>query len=758
MLEGRKISLFVRALAVLAALFLAAAAALSFWAERRIAAFQAGALDAGRATTIYSAPFVIDAGTAEPPEQILRRLWLLDYRAAKSLPPPIGSYVWAPPVLTVGLRGFLSPGYRQQAGVFALSWHPGFFHAQAGHWAIADAQGLSLADAGLEPAVIAKFSGGRLIARTTLAPRLISPVLEAALVSAEDRRFYSHGAFDFRGIARAAWEDLRHPGRLQGGSTLTQQLAKNIFLNPRRTWRRKILEAALSLYLSERFTKEDILALYLNHVYMGQDGQTSVLGAQAAARFYFGEDQKDLSLGQCALLAGLVRSPYLYNPYRDPAAALRRRDTVLNQMRAQGRITLPELETALKAPLGLRQEGSPKARGRDDDYFAAEVLRRLSARYGDDAVFRQGLIVHTTMDPLLQKAAQDAVAQKARPQGALIAMDPETGAVLALSGGRDYGQSQFDRATQAVRQPGSAFKPFLYGAALEAGLTPMTTLDDSPRAFSRGRGRGVWRPKNSENRYYGQVSLRQALALSLNAASLNLAEKVGAENVIAFARKMGLKTPLPDNLAVMIGASGTTLEDLTAAYAPFDNGGYRVEPFLITEVRDARQRVLETDAPRRAQVITPALAYVMTSLLESVIKEGTASGAKALGWTWPSAGKTGTTNGGADAWFVGYTPRLLAGVWVGADDHRPLWVYGSSAALPVWTDFMEQAAKDYAREDFTKPPEVVTAVVDPKTGLLARWDCPTRETEVFLPGTAPTRYDPVRARGLKGWFERIFQR
>jgi len=758
MLQDRRFPRLARALALLAALVLAAAAALSFWAERRIAAFQAGALDAGRATTIYSAPFVIDAGTVEPPESILRRLWGLDYHPAKSLPPPIGGYVWAPPVLTVGLRGFLAPGFRQQAGVFALSWHAGFFHAQTGHWTIADAAGLSLADVGLEPAVVAKLSGGRRIERTTLPPKEISPTLEAALVSAEDRRFYSHGAFDFRGIARAAWEDLRHPGRLQGGSTLTQQLAKNIFLSPRRTWKRKVLEAALSLYISERFTKEDILALYLNHVYMGQDGSASMMGAQVAARFYFGKDQAALSLGQCALLAGLARSPYLYNPYRDPAAALRRRDTVLNQMRAQGRITLFELQAALKEPLGLRQEGSFKTRGRTDDYFAAEVLRELSARYGDTAVFRQGLAVYTTMDPLLQKAAQDAVAQKARPQGALIALDPETGAVLALSGGRDFGQSQFNRATQAVRQPGSAFKPFLYGAALEAGLTPLTTLDDSPRAFSRGHGRGVWRPKNSENRYYGPVSLRQALALSLNAASLDLAEKVGAENAIAFARKMGLNTPLPDNLAVMIGAADTTLEDLTAAYAPFDNGGWRVTPFLITQVRDARQRVLETDAPQRAEVITPALAYVMTSLLEGVIKEGTASGAKALGWTRPSAGKTGTTNDGADAWFVGYTPQLLAGVWVGADDHRPLWVYGSSAALPVWADFMEQASKDYAEQDFVKPPGVVTAVVDPKTGLLARWDSPNREAEVFLPGTAPTRYDPVRARGLKGWFERIFER
>ncbi|HVA67015.1 MAG TPA: PBP1A family penicillin-binding protein [Elusimicrobiota bacterium] len=756
--KGRKLPRLVRALALLAALFLAAAAALSFWAERRIAAFQAGAMDAGHATTIYSAPYVVGAGAVAPPERILQRLWLLDYRAAKSLPPPPGGYVWAPPVLTVGLRGFLSPGFRQQPGVFTLTWHASFFHAQAGHWTIADAAGLSLADVGLEPAVIAKLSGGRLIARTTLAPRQVSPALEAALVSAEDRRFYSHGAFDFRGIARAAWEDVRHPGQLQGGSTLTQQLAKNIFLDPRRTWTRKILEAALSLYISERFTKEDILALYLNHVYMGQDGSASMMGAQAAARYYFGKDQGALTLGQCALLAGLVRSPYLYNPYRDPAAALRRRNTVLNQMRAQGRITIFELQAALKEPLGLRPESSPATRGRTNDYFAAEVLRELSARYGDDAVFRQGLAVYTTMDPLLQKAAQDAVAQKARPQGALIALDPETGAVLALSGGRDFGQSQFDRATQAVRQPGSAFKPFLYGAALEAGLTPLTTLNDSPRAFSRGRGRGVWRPKNAENRYYGQVSLRQALALSLNAASLNLAEKVGAENVIAFARKMGLETPLPDNLAVMIGASDTTLEDLTAAYAPFDNGGRRVTPFLITEVRDARQRVLETDAPQRVQVITPALAYVMTSLLESVVREGTASGAKALGWTWPSAGKTGTTNGGADAWFIGYTPQLLAGVWVGADNHRPLWVYGSSAALPVWTDFMEEASKDYAQEDFTQPSSVVTAAVDPKTGLLARWDSPARETEVFLPGTAPTRYDPVRARGLKGWFERIFRR
>ncbi|MDE1976258.1 MAG: PBP1A family penicillin-binding protein, partial [Elusimicrobia bacterium] len=599
---------------------------------------------------------------------------------------------------------------------------------------------------------------GRRIARTILPADKISPALEAALVSAEDRRFYSHGALDARGIARALWFDLRHPGQLQGGSTITQQLAKNLFLTPRRTLWRKTLEAALSLYLTERFTKEQILALYLNHVYMGQDGPASVLGAQAAARFYFGKDQNRLTLGQCALLAGLVRSPYLYNPFRNPQAALQRRDEVLNQMRAQGRITLYELGASLKEPLGLRPESPARLRGRADDYFAAEVLRELSSRYGDDEVFHRGLIVHTTMDPLLQKAAQAAVSEKARPQGALIALDPQTGAVLALSGGRDFERSQFDRATQALRQMGSAFKPFLYGAALEMGLTPATRLEDEPAEFSRGRGRGWWRPKNSEGRYYGNVSLRKALAFSLNAASLDLAQKVSARTAIAFARRMGLDTPIPDNLAVMIGASDTTLEDLTAAYAPFANGGYRISPFLITQVRSARQRVLETDAPERTEVISPSLAYVMTSLMESVLREGTAHNAKALGWTRPSAGKTGTTNGGADAWFIGYTPQLLAGVWVGSDKPRALGLYGSSAALPVWVDFMKDASMDFAPLDFEKPPGVVTAVIDPKTGLLARWGTSPRRTEVFLAGTAPTRYDPVRAGGLKGWFERLFDR
>ncbi len=750
-----------RALSALAALALASAAALAvlaFWAERRISEFKSGTMDAGRVTVIYSAPFIIDANTAEPPERLLERLSRLDYRQARRSPPSTGTYAWKPPVLTVGLRGFLSPGYAQKPGVFTLTWKPRGGQDRAGGWGIQDAAGLGVADVGIEPEVIAEFSGGCRIARTILPPGKISPALEAALVSAEDRRFYSHGALDMRGIARALWFDLRHPGKLEGGSTITQQLAKNLFLTPRRTLWRKALEAALSLYLTERFTKEQILALYLNHVYMGQDGPSSVLGAQAAARFYFGRDQSRLTLGQCALLAGLVRSPYLYNPYRYPQAALRRRDEVLNQMRAQGRITLYELSAALKEPLGLRAESPAQMRGLADDYFAAEVLKELSARYGDDEVFHRGLVVHTTMDPLLQKAAQAAVSEKARPQGALIAFDPQTGAVLALCGGRDFERSQFNRATQALRQTGSAFKPFLYGAALRMGFTPATRLKDEPQVFSRGRGRGWWRPKNSENRYYGDVSLRKALAFSLNAASLDLAQKVGAETAIAFARRMGLETPIPDNLAVMIGASDTTLEDLTAAYAPFANGGYRISPFLITQVRDARQRILETDAPKRTKVISPALAYVMTSLLESVLQIGTAHNAKALGWTRPSAGKTGTTNGGADAWFIGYTPQLLAGVWVGSDKPRALGLYGSSAALPVWVAFMKDASLDFAPLGFEKPPGVVTAAIDPKTGLLARWGTSPQRGEVFLAGTAPTHYDPVRAGGLKGWFERIFDR
>ncbi|MHB2026903.1 MAG: penicillin-binding protein 1A [Elusimicrobiota bacterium] len=742
-----------RAAAGLALACMAAWISLSFYAQRRIAQFKAGGMDEGFTTRVYSAPFVLASGSSAAPDMILERLSLLGYASSGTSAPGIGACAWNFPVLKIGLRGFKSPGARQKAGLFSLSW-------TRNRWSIADSSGNAAAEISLEPMIMAELSGPRGILREPLAAPQIPPMLKSAVIAAEDRRFYRHGAFDFRGIARAFWADVRRPGRLEGGSTITQQLAKNLFLSPQRTFKRKIIEAALAFYLETKFSKDRILALYLGHIYWGQDGTHSVSGARSASRLYFGKNLRSLSIGQCALLAGLIRSPYLYNPFLHPKAALLRRDQVLNQMRAQGIITIWELRQALGEPLGVVRRIPTPPKIRDADYFTAEVVRELVPRYGEDAVFRKGLSIYTVMDPVLQKAAQESVANKAAPhEGALVAIEPTSGAVLALSGGRDFGKSEFNRATQALRQPGSAFKPFLYGAALEKGWTAASWLSDEPRAYSGGLGKPLWRPRNDENKFYGRVSLREALARSLNGASLDLARKIGVAAVVSFAKRLGLESPVQNNLAAMIGSCDTTLLDLTAAYAPFSNGGLRVRPFLIAQVQDANGQILESWIPKRHPAISPALAYVMTSLLSGVFKQGTARGAAKMGWALPSAGKTGTTNGGADAWFIGYTPRLLAGVWVGDDAHRPLGLYGAANALPVWVAFMSRAARENAApENFIMPPGVAEAVIDPQSGFLARSGCPTRMSEAFLAGTQPREYCPLHSGGIKGWFHRLIRR
>ncbi|MDD5657980.1 MAG: PBP1A family penicillin-binding protein, partial [Elusimicrobia bacterium] len=577
----------------------------------------------------------------------------------------------------------------------------------------------------------------------------IPAALEQAVIAAEDKRFRSHWGLDPRSMLRAARNDLSGRGELQGGSTITQQLAKNLFLTPRRTLRRKLLEAAFSVYLELRLGKERILTLYLNHIYMGQDGPVAVAGMKAAAEFYFGKPLPGLSLGECAMLAGLIRSPYLYNPRRDPQAARQRRDFVLRRMREEGLITAWALRRGLAEP--LRPTPRPAREPRGGDYFTAEGVRRLLPRYGEEAVFRHGLSIHTTMDPLLQEAAQRSL-RRSPHQAALAALDPADGRVLALVGGRDFAQSQFNRATQARRQPGSAFKPFFYGAAVEKGYTPATILEDRPRTLA-GNG-GAWTPRNYDGIYLGTTTMRAALARSLNAATLDLAAQIGPQAAADFARRMGVAGPLRENLALALGASEVGLLELTAAYAPFANGGGRVEPLLTACVLDSEGGVLEHSAGETAAALEPARAYLMTSLLESVVREGTASALPRLGFDRPCAGKTGTTDDGRDAWFVGYTPRLLAGVWTGDDLNRAVKLTGAKDALPLWAEFMRQA-DDGPPATFVRPEGIATAAIDPASGLRARSGCPQRREEIFVAGTEPREECPLHRGGPWAWLKRF---
>ncbi len=733
-------------LPILCALVLAAAAAvLVYRAETQLSRLVLGGLGKSFSTRVFASPAAIGAGAPRDPQHLMARLDRLGYLRVREPRTP-GEYSWKAPVLAVFLRGFSAPLPAQNPGLFSATF------PEVGDAAkIIDASGSAVPRIWVEPELVAELSGAKKVRREPAASEDIPQALKDAVVATEDKRFFSHWGLDPRALVRSGFNDLKG-GAVQGGSTITQQLAKNLFLNSRRTLRRKIAEAAFALYLEARLNKERILTLYLNEIYMGQDGPVAVAGVKAAAHFYFDKDLGRLSLEECALLAGIIRSPYRYNPRRDPQAAVERRDFVLRRMRDEGFITAARLSSALAESLAVTTRLSRERRG--PSYFVAETVRQALPRYGEESLFREGLSLYTTMDPMAQTAAENAV-RRLSAQAALVALSPEDGRVLALVGGREFAESQFNRATQARRQPGSAFKPFLYGAALEKGYTPASLLDDQAKTYPGAAG--PWRPRNYDGIYLGTTTLRHALAHSLNAASLDLANQIGPAAAAEFARRMGVKSPLEGSLALALGTSEVTLLELTAAYAPFDNGGFRVEPRLIDMVTDAQGDVLEFDRGERQNVLAPARAYLLTSLLESVVQDGTAKDLSHLGFTRPCAGKTGTTENGRDAWFVGYTPQLLAGVWVGDDRNRPLKLTGAKDALPVWAAFMKTASEGPTTM-FAQPQGLVTVTLDPASGLRARAGCPQRQDEVFLAGTEPTAECPLHPGGMWGWIRKWWRR
>jgi len=720
---------------------------LVYRAERQLSRLVLGGLGESFSTRVYSAATAVGAETPRDPRLLILRLRRLGYRQAAAVKAP-GEYSWKAPVLAVFLRGFSAPLPAQDPGLFTVRF------GSDGAAGVHDAAGAPVPMVWLEPELSAELSGAKKVRREPAQAGEIPQELKDAVIATEDKRFYRHWGVDPLALLRSAWHDLAGGSELRGGSTITQQLAKNLFLGPQKTLSRKLIEAAFAVYLELRLGKERILTVYLNHIYMGQDGVVAVAGVKAAADFYFGKSLDRLSLGQCAMLAGIIRSPYRYNPRRDPDEARQRRDFVLGRMREEGFITAAQLHRAQAEPPAVVSR--PSGDRQVPSYFVAEVVRQILPRYGEEALFCNGLSLYTTMDPLLQAAAQEAV-RGLPAQGALVALAPEDGRVLALVGGRDFTESQYDRATRSRRQPGSAFKPFLYGAALEKGYTAASLLEDRPKTFPSPAGQAPWQPHNYEGVYFGTTTLRGALAHSLNAAALDLAGQVGPAAVADFARRLGIKSPLEESLALALGTSEVSLLELTAAYAAFANGGFQVEPRLLGMVCDADGRVMEFDRGERRSVLDPARAYLITSLLGSVISEGTAKDLPRLGFTRPGAGKTGTTNDGRDAWFVGYTPKLLAGVWVGDDHNRALQLTGAKNAMPVWAAFM-RAASEGPAAGFVQPQGLVTVVIDPASGLLARSGCPQRRSEVFLAGTQPTTECPLHRGGVWGWIKKWFDR
>jgi penicillin-binding protein 1A len=754
-----------------------------------------------------------------------------------------------------------------------------------------------------KPPIVSQVFGenGELVGEFYLERRIVVPVdkiprnLVSAFVAAEDSNFYRHKGIDYMGIFRAILKNIVTLSKKEGASTITQQVAKSMLLSPEKTFTRKLKEAILAKRMEEKLSKDEILYIYLNQIYLGGGSY----GVQEAAETYFGKDVDKLNLAEMAMLAGLPKAPNYYSPIKHLDRAKERQAYVLDRMVKEGFITPAEADHARKTPIVIHPMKTINSE--QSAYFLENLRVQLEEKYGEDLLYKGGLKIYTTMNPEMQKAAYDSIVsglkavdkrqgfrgpveylaqyqvgefcdkiedgidstslkkgetyqgvviavdakkremtvrvgdrtgtlsrknmawagnvklidsydrasdtkgksvplgsvievsvlvpdnnktgavfaldQEPLAQAALVAMDPDTGAVRAMIGGYDFKKSQFNRAMQAKRNPGSAFKPIIYAAALDKGMTPASIIDDSPVEYDSGSGKS-WKPKNYDNNYRGPVTMREALTNSINVVSVKILENTGVDYAVDYAKKLGITSPLAPNLTLALGSSSLTPLELTSAYAVFDSGGFRVTPYFVTKVVDGDGRVLEEYTPPPLPVFTsmssagggeqgaaqaeqpqaeqspgtdlyrgpvraisPATAYIITNLMESVVTSGTGQRARALGR--PVAGKTGTTNDMKDAWFVGYVPQLVAGVWVGYDQEKSLGSSGSggTAAAPIWTEFMKRALAGTPVQDFQPPPDVEFALINPKTGHLAKPGSPGSVQECFIAGTEPKSYD-----------------
>ena len=569
--------------------------------------------------------------------------------------------------------------------------------------------------------------------------------LKAALVATEDRKFYKHSGVDLKGIARAIIKDIKAGEFVEGASTITQQLSKTLFLTPRKTLVRKIKEAILAFQLERRYTKDEILELYFNQVYFG----SGAYGVQSAAKIFFGKPVEDLSLAECALVAGMPKSPSRYSPLVNPDLAIKRRNIVLKQMRDTNIISEPAYQQALKDQLYTKGRRFMQSKA---PYFVEYVKKILENELGSTRLYKGGLSVYTTLDFRLQLAAENAVSDgltgltdrmqqtqivNFNPQGALISLDLSSGGILVMVGGKDFYANRFNRATMALRQPGSAFKPFVYAYAIEQGYAQNKKILDAPVVYKGAQDGQDWKPENFSLDYKGEMTLRRALAISQNIPAVRLLEMLGPYAVAQFAHQLGIKSPLASDLSLALGASEVTLLNLTSAYSAFPNKGEKIKPFGVLEVVDRQGRVIWRAKPQKRLVMSRAGAAIVTNMLEGVIKEGTGSRARVLGRA--VAGKTGTSNDYKDALFIGFSPAVITGVWVGRDQGGSLGQKetGARAALPIWIDFMSAAIQKESHQYFDIPDDVSQIRMDPDTGFAQPQDSKQAVVALFKKGTEP---------------------
>ena len=716
-------------------------------------------------TQIFSAPEHISAGQAWGPEDLTGYLTRVGYRPIQDenaigqftvrentvdIRPSKLSYFAGSNALAVQFRGKSIRSIKPLSG------------------------GTDLDTAEIEPELITNLFDSAREKRRPVRYEDLPVMLVDAILSAEDKRFFEHGGFDFIRIAGAAWADLRHTSQhYQGASTITMQVARTFFLSTERNWRRKVAEAMISVELEQRFNKQQIFELYANEVYLGNRGSFGIRGFSEASVAYFGKDLRQLTLPECAYLAGIIRAPNYYSSAdRHPERGVQARDRVLTQMLDNKYINEEDLKDAKTAPLKIIRTSTS---GSEAPYFVDMVKDHLLDKYSESELLSENFRVYTTLDPALQRAAVAAIdagmknvdvllakkyekwkrdqAKKggndAIPQAqvALVALDPRSGEIKAVIGGRDYGQSQLNHAL-ARRQPGSVFKPFVYAAALDNAVdgvqpivTPATTIDDEPTTFEfDGK---EYTPNNYGERFMGRVTVRDALTNSLNVATVKVAELIGYGRVVQVARKMGLGTNIQPTPAVALGAYEMTPIDVAAAYTTFATMGTRAEPQFLHVVVNADGTPLEKFTPQTHLALDPRVAFLVDSLLKDVLNKGTGAGVRARGFTLPAAGKTGTSR---DGWFAGFTSNLLCVIWVGFDDNRDIGLTGGAVAAPIWADFMTRAtslAQYRDVKDFTMPDGVQSVVIDPDTLELATPNCPTTREEVYVAGSAPTVFCEV---------------
>ncbi|HEY7305364.1 MAG TPA: PBP1A family penicillin-binding protein [Bryobacteraceae bacterium] len=601
----------------------------------------------------------------------------------------------------------------------------------------------------------------------------IPPVLVHAIISIEDKRFFQHSGFDPIRIVKAVWVDLREHRKDQGASTLTQQLARNLWLDSRKTWTRKFDELLITIHLERKLTKQKIFEYYANQVDLGRRGSFAIRGFGEASQAYFGKDIRSLTLPEAATLAGLIQEPSRRNPVRWPERAKARRNVVLQQMLENGYVSRSQHDAAVEAPLVVARQGFESA---DAPYFVDLVNKRLTDEFQDRDFGDSGSKIYTTLDPDLQRDAAEAVATGMRgvdeilarrhkhgapveePQVALICLDPHTGEVKALIGGRNYGLSQLNHAV-AKRPSGSVFKPFVYAAALNTGLwdqpdpiTASTIFPDEPRTFLFD-GKPYEPVDYHHSDWLGNITVREAFAKSLNVPTVEVAEQAGYGAVADLAHKAGL-ADIRATPAEALGAYDVTPLELTGAYTVFANQGVMVQPRMVSSIVDQSGNEVWASQPQTRKIIDPRVNFVLVNLMEEVLRSGTGAGVRARGFMLPAAGKTGTSH---DAWFAGFTTKLLCVVWVGLDDYQDIKMDGAKAALPIWTEFMKRAHKHRAYRDvanFDVPDGVVSAQIDGDTGQLATTACPRVVTDYYLLGTQPVQFCLLHHGGsteIAGW-------